>query len=113
MGYHNFLFGMLQGLEGKYFLDSNRESGEGRFDIMLTPINRPKEKEGQRSGVVIELKVGEKEKLKSLSEKALRQIEEKKYFKRLEGQGVERVRLIGIAFNKKDAEVSLKEVATK
>merc|ERR1711916_362428 len=49
MGYHNFLFGMLQGLEGRYMLNSNRESGDGRFDIMLTPINYKEKKEGQRS----------------------------------------------------------------
>ncbi len=34
MGYHNFLYGMLQGLESEYLVESNREAGEGRFDIM-------------------------------------------------------------------------------
>ena len=111
MGYHNFLFGLLQGLEGNYLLDSNKESGEGRFDIMLTPIRG---KEGRRemgSGVVIELKVGVKKNLKELSKEALKQVEDKKYYKTFEAQGIKKARLIGIAFNKKDVEVSLKSIS--
>ncbi len=111
MGYHNFLFGLLQGLEGKYILNSNGESGDGRFDIMLTPIKGRVEKSSEEKGIVIELKAGEKDKLKNLSKEALNQIEDKKYYKNLEGQGIKGVRLIGIAFNKKDAEVSMKEIS--
>ena len=110
MGYHNFLFGLLQGLEGSYLLDSNKESGGGRFDIMLTPTKEKEHGNESRSGVIIELKVGEKDRLKSRSEEALKQIEGKRYHKNLEDQGVKKVRLIGIAFNKKEAEVSLKEM---
>ena len=110
MGYHNFLFGLLQGLEGKYILDSNKESGVGRFDIMLTPIIEKGDGGVKRKGVVVELKVGDKGKLKSLSKNALRQIEDKKYYKNLEAQGIKRARLIGIAFHKKEVEVSLKEI---
>ena len=113
MGYHNFLFGLLQGLEGNYFLDSNKESGEGRFDIMLTPI-KDKIKGGQgNKGVVIELKVGERDKLANISRDALKQIEEKKYYKNLEGQGIKEVRLVGIAFHKKEVAVALKEISFK
>ena len=104
---------MLQGLGGRYLLDSNKESGDGRFDIMLTPIKGKGEKSGQRRGVVIELKVGEKDKLMIRSKEALKQIEEKNYYKNLESQGIKKVRLIGIAFNKKDVEVTLKEVTLK
>ena len=110
MGYHNFLFGLLQGLEGRYLLESNRESGEGRFDIMLTPIKVIEDEGDKKKGVVIELKVGEKEKLKSRSKEALDQIKEKKYYKALREHDIEIVRLIGIAFHKKEAEVSLEEV---
>jgi len=67
-------------------LKSNIESGEGRCDIMLTPIRSEKEK----SGVIIELKVGGKDKLKIRSREALKQIEEKKYYKDFEGQGIDR-----------------------
>ena len=109
MGYHNFLFGLLQGLEGKYLLDSNRESGSGRCDIMLTPI-KGKGDNKERSGVVIELKVGDKDKLKEASKGAIKQIEEKKYYRALENQGIRKVRLVGIAFNGKEAEVTLKEL---
>ena len=110
MGYHNFLFGLLQGLEGSYLLDSNKESGGGRFDIMLTPTKEKEHGNESRSGVIIELKVGEKNRLKSRSEEALKQIEEKKYYKSFEGQGMRRARLVGIAFHKKDVEVALKEI---
>merc|ERR1712065_27106 len=95
MGYHNFLFGLLQGLEGSYLLDSNKESGGGRFDIMLTPTKEKEHGNESRSGVIIELKVGEKDRLKSRSEEALKQIEGKRYHKNLEDQGVKKVRLIG------------------
>ncbi len=108
MSYHNFLLGLLQGLEGRYLLDSNKESGSGRYDIMLTPIKGRKDSEG-RSGVVIELKVGDKDKLKEISKGAIKQIEDKKYYKALESQGIKKVRLIGIAFHGKEAEVKLKE----
>ena len=110
MGYHNFLFGLLQGLENRYILDSNRESGVGRFDIMLTPKVVNKGGNSEQKGVIIELKVGDKGKLKILSKEALKQIEEKKYYKNLEEQGLTDARLIGIAFNKKEAEVTLREI---
>lgn len=110
MGYHNFLFGLLQGLENRYLLDSNKESGAGRFDVMLTPVRSKIEKNDQRKGVVIKLKVGEKQKLKKLSEEAIRQMEDKRYYKNLEDKELGGIRLIGIAFNGKEAEVLLKEI---
>ncbi len=113
MGYHNFLFGLLQGLEGTYLLESNKGSGVGRFDIMLTPIKGKGERVSQKKGVVIELKIGEKGKLRELSRGALKQIEEKGYYKSFEGQGLEKAKLVGIAFYKKEAEVTLKEIDFK
>ena len=112
IGYHNFLFDLLQGLEEGYILDSNKESGAGRFDIMLTPKIEKGDEKKQGCGVVIELKVGSEGSLKSISEGALKQIEEKKYYKGIEEKGIKKVRLIGIAFSKKEVEVSLKEVNT-
>ena len=110
MGYHNFIFGLLQGLDSRYLLESNRESGKGRYDIMLTPINM-KEGDKLEEGVVIEMKVGEEGNLAEKSREALKQIEEKKYFKSLEGKGIKKARLIGIAFSGKEAEVCLKEIS--
>ncbi len=51
------------------------------------------------------------EKMKDLSKDAIKQIEDKKYYKNLEIIGVEKVRLIGISFDKKEAEVTLKEIS--
>ncbi len=110
MGYHNFFFGMMQGLKGRYDVESNRESGSGRYDILLTPTKRQTKFLSFGAGIVIEFKVGKKEQLKKISENALKQIEEKKYYKSLEGKGINKARLIGIAFNKKEAEVTLKEI---
>ena len=104
MSYHNFMFGMLQGLIGEYEVESNRESGEGRYDIRLTPIS------GSKEGIVVEFKIGEKDKLKELSAKAVEQIEKQGYHKGFKVKGIKRARLVGIAFHKKKAEVTLKEV---
>lgn len=103
---------MLQALE-KYIVESNKEASKGRFDIMLTPINSCNKVEGSKKNVVIELEVGSKEKLKELSKKILKQIEDKKYYNSLKEKGVNRARILGIAFNKKEAEVSLKEIDFK
>ena len=110
MDYHNFLFGMLQALESRYIVESNKEAGKGRFDIMLTPLNSNEGIDREKEGVVVELKVGSEDKLKILSKEALKQIEEKQYYKSLKEKGLKKTRLIGIAFNKKDAEVTLKEI---
>ena len=107
MGYHNFFFGMFQGLRGEYDVKSNRESGEGRYDIGLMPMEGSKRDEG----IVIEFKVGKKENLKDLSKDAISQIEEKGYHNSFKSEYVKRVRLIGIAFSKKSAEVTLKTIS--
>merc|ERR1711991_1062687 len=83
MDYHNFLFGMLQALESRYIVESNKEAGKGRFDIMLTPLNSNEGIDREKEGVVVELKVGSEDKLKILSKEALKQIEEKQYYKSL------------------------------
>ena len=110
MGYHNFLFGMLQGLESRYIVESNKESSKGRFDIMLTPVNYGEKENKNRSGIVIELKVGSGDNLKKLSEKAISQIEGNKYYSSLKEKGLKKARLVGIAFNKKNVEVAIKDI---
>ena len=110
MGYHNFLFGLLQGLESRYILESNRESGEGRFDIMLTPVGSEGKGANQERGILIELKATQRDMLKNGSKEAVVQMEDKKYHKKFEDMGIKRARLVGIAFNKKEVEVSLKEI---
>ena len=74
--YHAFVLGMLVGLKDSYYVNSNRESGFGRYDIML----EPKDKNG--NSFIMEFKVLEDEEEKTIEEtieNAKKQIEEKKY----------------------------------
>ena len=68
--YHAFVLGMLVGLKDSYYVKSNRESGYGRYDIML----EPRDKNG--NSFIMEFKVLENEEEKTI-ENAKKQIEEK------------------------------------
>ena len=90
--------------EDNYILNSNRESGYGRYDIMLEPINKANEK---YPGIVIEFKVINPRKENSLEETveaALKQIEEKNYDAELINRGVnkENIHHYGFAFKSKE-----------
>ena len=74
--YHGFVLGLCVMMDNRYHISSNRESGEGRYDIQLLP------KFENMPGILIELKAAKnfsKEKLKQLSETALAQMENCKY----------------------------------
>lgn len=95
--YHVFILGMLLGLRRRYYIHSNREGGRGRYDLVVEPMDKSK------NGLVIEFKVAkEKEELEKASEKALAQIEEKRYYEGLRDRGVERIILVGISFYQRD-----------
>ena len=84
--YHAFVLGLLVGLKDTYYIKSNRESGLGRYDIML----EPKDKKG--NGFIIEFKIAEdmeEDTLEELLEKAKEQIEVKKYDVELRERGIE------------------------
>ncbi len=106
--YHGFVLGLMVELKGSYEIVSNRESGFGRYDIMLIPREQglvPLEK-GHLDPMVIEFKVRKPKKEASLEETvaaALRQIEDKKYDAALEERGFEkaRIRHYGFAFEGK------------
>ena len=102
--YHGFVLGLMVDQTENYLIISNRESGYGRYDIMLEPIDKSNEK---LPGIVIEFKVINPKKettLKDTVEAALEQIEEKKYDAELIKRGVklENIRHYGFAFKGKE-----------
>ena len=100
--YHAFVLGMLVGLKDSYYVNSNRESGYGRYDIML----EPKDKNG--NSFIMEFKVlknGEEKTLKETIENAKRQIEEKKYEESLKERGFKNITKMVYAFNGKEVEM--------
>lgn len=98
--YHGFVLGLMVELEDRYVITSNRESGFGRYDVMLEP------KEEGLDAFIIEFKVYNPKRDVSLEEAvkaALAQIEEKQYATALVGRGIpeERIRKYGFAFEGK------------
>ena len=102
--YHGFVLGLMVDQTENYIITSNRESGFGRYDIML----EPKDKQSQKyPGIVIEFKVINPRKENSLEETveaALKQIEEKNYDAELINRGVkeENIHHYGFAFKSKE-----------
>lgn len=94
--YHGFVLGLLVDLADRYTVTSNRESGFGRYDVMLEPKK-------DDDGMILEFKVQDMEDERELADTvkaALQQIEEKKYEAILVEKGVprERIRRYGFAF---------------
>ena len=102
--YHGMVLGLVASLSSKYYIRSNREAGEGRFDLQLEPKDRT------LPGILMEFKAvsaSEKEKLPNLAEEALLQTEDKEYQRDLEERGATEIVRYGIAFSGKDVEVKM------
>lgn len=96
--YHGFVLGLMAERAECYQIRSNRESGFGRYDVMMIPKNREKD-----PAIIIEFKVcsrAKKETLEDAVQEALKQIVDKKYDAELLALGVpqERIRHYGFAF---------------
>lgn len=102
--YHGMVLGLVASLSSKYYIRSNRESGEGRFDLQLEPRDKT------LPGILIEFKavsVSEKDKLSELAEEALVQTEDRNYQRDLEDRGISDIVRYGIAFAGKNVEVRI------
>ena len=105
--YHGLVIGLCAVMNNRYFVSSNIESGHGRYDIQLRPINKG------LPGIIIELKVikdGIAEdridgQLEAAAKDALEQIEEKKYVTAMKQEGFTHFFKIGAAFYKKHVKV--------
>ncbi len=101
--YHGLVLGLCAVLDNRYFITSNRESGEGRYDIQLMP------KGNSFPGIILELKAEkgcDETYLKTLSEKALHQIQDKKYDTEMIAAGIKHIWKYGIAFSGKHVSIS-------
>lgn len=103
--YHGFVLGLLAYLGDKYYLTSNRESGLGRYDVMLEA------KDKNDFSIILEFKVASNlRRLKQEADDALKQIEKQQYEQALLQRGIAQDKILkyGIAFKNKQAVVKLK-----
>ena len=91
--YHGLILGMTLYLDRDYYVNSNRESGLGRYDVIIEPKNK------NNRGFILEFKVVKDEKdLENTAKEAIEQIINKKYDTSLKERGIKDITLIGIAF---------------
>ena len=102
--YHAFVLGMLVGLKDSYYVNSNRESGMGRYDIMLEPQDKTK------NSFIIEFKVANNMKestIEDVIENAKKQIEEKDYESNLRERGFNNITKMVFAFKGKECKMEI------
>ncbi len=96
--YQALVLGMLVWLSSSYTIRTNRESGYGRYDVMLTPT-----KPDTHTGIILEFKrVADDEKPETVLNNALKQIEERRYAVEMEAAGVTDILRLAVAFRGKE-----------
>ena len=97
MFYHGYILGLFSIFIGnEYIIKSNRESGLGRYDLMI-------EKKDRSIGIIIEIKLAsQREEMEELASKALNQIKTQEYYKELELDKVEMINTYSIVFYGKE-----------
>lgn len=103
--YHGLVLGLIALMDNQYKIKSNRESGDGRYDISLFP------REGRYPGIIMELKWKKDlsaDELSGLADEALIQIDEKRYDAEMKEDGIQDILKFGIAFSGKKVSVKTK-----
>ena len=101
--YQVFMIGLVGFLMGKYEIISNDESGYGRYDLAMIPIK------SNEKAYLMEFKISKTKKgMEERAQKALKQIDEKKYDTRLKARGIKNILKIGVAFYGKEVKVAYK-----
>lgn len=97
--YHGLMLGLIALMDNRYKIKSNRESGDGRYDISMFP------KEERNPGIIMELKWKKAlstEELDRLAEDAFAQIEDMRYDSEMKEEGIKEILKLGIAFTGKE-----------
>ena len=100
--YHGLVLGLCAIFSDSYYVTSNRESGEGRYDIQLMP------KKNNRPGFIFELKAEKdcsQDKLREIAQGAIQQIIERKYETEMKTHGIGEIIKYGVAFSGKSVEI--------
>lgn len=100
--YHGFVLGLCAIMDNRYYISSNRESGDGRYDIQLKP------KDAHNPGILIELKYDKKcsgEELELLANEALQQINNQEYDTDMKTNGTQIIFKYGVAFSGKNVAI--------
>ena len=101
--YQVFMIGLVGFLMGKYEIISNDESGYGRYDLAMIPIK------SNEKAYLMEFKISKTKKgMEERAQKALKQIDEKKYDTKLKARGIKNILKIGVAFYGKEVKVVFK-----
>ena len=103
--YHGLVLGLIALMDNQYKIKSNRESGDGRYDISLVP------RESRYPGILMELKWEKdwsEEQLSDYADDALDQIDEKRYDIEMKEEGIHDILKLGIAFSGKRVCVKMK-----